>query len=59
MTYQYSFPKEIEFLVSPVVDKRGLSKDNWYLDENSIRIVMDEVRKFGIYFADKIVKLLV
>ena len=58
LTYQYSFPTEIEFFVAPVPDKRGITKDNWYLDTDSARIVMEEVKKIGSYFGDKIERLM-
>src|SRR5690606_20390252 len=32
MTYQTVFPKNINFYVTSVVDNRGISKDNWFLD---------------------------
>lgn len=54
LTYQYSFPAETEFMVAPVPDQRGITKDNWCLDANCARIVMEEVRKIGSYFDDKI-----
>jgi len=58
LSYQYSFPTGVEFLVAPVPDRRGIAKDNWYLDANSARIVMEEVKKIGSYFGDKIDRLL-
>lgn len=54
MTYQFVFPRDINFYVSPVVDKRGISKDNWFRKEEGIRAVMSETSKIGTYFADKI-----
>lgn len=56
LTYQSVFPIDINFYVSSVIDKRGISKDNWFLNEDSIRIVMNEVTKIGNYFEDKISK---
>ncbi|CAG7639141.1 YdcF family protein [Paenibacillus allorhizosphaerae] len=43
LTYQTVFPKETEFFVSPVIDKTGISKDNWFLSEDGIRRIMTEV----------------
>lgn len=57
LTYQIHFPAETTFFVSPVVDKTGITKDNWYLDENKIMYVMDEVEKIGRYMRD-FIKLL-
>ncbi len=56
LTYRSVFPLDIHFCVSPVVDNRGISKANWFLDEDSISIVMDEVVKIGTYFRDEIPK---
>ncbi|OLS02008.1 YdcF family protein [Tissierella creatinophila] len=56
LTYKSVFPSGVNFYICPVIDKRGISKENWTLNENSIRIVMNEVVKIGIYFEDKINK---
>ena len=58
LTYQYCFPTGTEFFVSPVPDKKGITKNNWCLDNDSVHIVMEEVRKIGTYFTDKIEHLL-
>jgi uncharacterized SAM-binding protein YcdF (DUF218 family) len=50
LTYQTDFPREILFYVSPVIDKTGTTKDNWFLDENKIKYVMNELEKVGKYF---------
>lgn len=50
LTYQSVFPKGIEFFVADVPDKREIRKDNWFLDEEKIKIVMGEVAKIGKYF---------
>lgn len=54
LTYKSIFPSNINFYVSTIIDKRGISKDNWFLNEDSISIVMNEVVKIGSYFEDKI-----
>ena len=56
LTYRSVFPLDINFCVSPVIDRRGISKGNWFLNEDSISIVMDEVVKIGTYFRDEIPK---
>ena len=56
MTYQSVFPQYINFFVSPVIDRRGISKENWFLNKESIEIVMNEACKIGNYFKDKIPK---
>ncbi|GIP37099.1 hypothetical protein J31TS4_03790 [Paenibacillus sp. J31TS4] len=50
MTYQTVFPREIKFMVSPVMDNRQIGRDNWFLDEDKIKNVMKEVQKIGSYF---------
>lgn len=53
LTYQIDF-KETTFLVRPVTDKTGTTKDNWFLDEKRINFVMKELTKVGQYFAHHI-----
>jgi len=50
LTYQVEFPEEVDFFVSPVTDKTGTTRDNWYLDEKKISYVMNEMTKIGQYF---------
>ncbi|MFC7680772.1 YdcF family protein [Paenibacillus sp. GCM10028914] len=50
LTYQFIFPKTTVFQVSPVVDKTGITKDNWFQEQSSIDIVMNELEKVGKYF---------
>ncbi|MDF2672320.1 MAG: hypothetical protein K0R09_585 [Clostridiales bacterium] len=50
LTYQAMFPKDIEFYVASVPDNRDIKKDNWFLDDKKIRLVMGEVVKIGKYF---------
>lgn len=54
LTYKSIFPKDMNFYVSPVIDERKVSKNNWYLDNKKIHLVMSEVVKIGRYFEDKI-----
>lgn len=56
LTYQSMFPKNTDFFVASVPDKRDITKDNWYLDEEKIKIVMGEVVKIGKYFEPYIKK---
>jgi len=56
LTYQSVFPSNINFYIALIIDKRGISNDNWFLNEDSISIVMNEVVKIGSYFEDKILK---
>ena len=57
LTYQIIFPKETVFYVSPVIDKTGTSKDNWFLDEVKINYVMNELEKVGKYFRPAIYRV--
>ncbi|MDH5164548.1 YdcF family protein [Heyndrickxia oleronia] len=52
LCYQAEFPKNTEFIVSPVVDRYGITKDNWFLSEIGINRIMTEVEKIGKYFGD-------
>ncbi len=54
LTYQSVFPLSINFYVSTVIDNRGISKDNWFLNEVGVNMVMNETVKIGRYFEDKI-----
>ncbi len=56
LTYRTVFPLNINFYISPIIDKRGITKDNWFQNEDSISIVMSEIVKIGNYFRDKIPK---
>jgi uncharacterized SAM-binding protein YcdF (DUF218 family) len=49
LTYQAIFPPEVAFAVSPIIDNRNIRKDNWYLDEQKIHFVFEELRKIGTY----------
>lgn len=52
LCYQSEFPRETEFLVSPVIDRYGITKENWFLSEVGISRIMTEVEKIGKYFGD-------
>ena len=56
LTFQVEFPSGIEFFVSPVTDKTGITRENWYLDEQRINHVMNELTKVGQYFKHHIPK---
>lgn len=57
LTYQSVFPKYVEFYVAPVIDKRNITKENWYLSKERTKIVMGEVAKIGKYMVDVIPEL--
>ncbi|MGG2028031.1 YdcF family protein [Gottfriedia sp. S16(2024)] len=50
LCYQTEFPVETEFIVSPVTDRFGITKDNWNLSEIGISRIMSEVEKIGKYY---------
>ncbi|MEE6451117.1 YdcF family protein [Gottfriedia acidiceleris] len=52
LSYQSEFPKETEIIVSPVIDRYGITKENWYLSEIGINRITSEVEKIGKYFRD-------
>jgi uncharacterized SAM-binding protein YcdF (DUF218 family) len=54
MTYQTVFPKKIHFMVVTVMDKREIGRENWFLEEEKIKLVMSEVEKIGKYFGHHI-----
>ncbi len=41
-------------MVSTITDNRGIDKDNWFLDEGKIKLVMNELEKIGKYFGNHI-----
>ncbi|MFA6161205.1 MAG: YdcF family protein [Patescibacteria group bacterium] len=51
LTYQTAFSSEVEYIVCPIIDDRDVRKDNWFLDDAKIEMVMSEVVKVGQYFA--------
>lgn len=55
LTYQYVFPKTVDFYVCPIVDTSGITKDSWQNNQDFVNIVMGEVMKIGDYFRDKII----
>ena len=48
LTYQTEFPNETEFFISPVIDRTGLTKENWFLSEDGISRTMTEVEKISV-----------
>ncbi|AZN41349.1 YdcF family protein [Paenibacillus albus] len=57
LTYQLVFPKETVFYVRPVIDKTGITRDNWFHTENKIKCVMNELEKVGKYFRPAILQI--
>jgi len=56
LTYATVFPSKMKILVSPVIDNKNIKRDNWYLDESKICVVMNEVVKIGKYFENHILE---
>ncbi|KIL37802.1 hypothetical protein SD70_30665 [Gordoniibacillus kamchatkensis] len=54
LTYQTVFPTETKFFIAPVIDKTGITRNNWFLSEEGIRRIMTEVEKIGKYFGHHI-----
>ncbi len=54
LTYQSRFPANITFYVYPIIDDTGISKSNWYMCKEKTEMVMQEVRKIGLYFEEEI-----
>ena len=52
LCYQAVFPKDCEFLISPCVDRYGITKENWFSTEIGVNRVMEEVKKIGTYFGE-------
>lgn len=48
MTYEHVFPSA-NIMIAPT-DTKGITKDNWFTNENGVKIVMDELEKLGKYF---------
>lgn len=57
LTYKFVFPVSTEFIVCPIPDKRNITRENWFLDQEKIDKVMGEVEKIGKYFREKITAL--
>lgn len=58
LTYKINFPKATQFIVQPIVDGKGLTKDDWMHHEEHRHIVLSEVAKIGQYFPAHLDKLL-
>ncbi|MCB2295495.1 YdcF family protein [Clostridium algoriphilum] len=58
LTYQLAFPLSVDFYVSTVTDKTGVTKDNWFLNSEYTSLIMGEIVKIGEYFKDEIPNLI-
>lgn len=50
LTYKSIFPKSVKFIVQPLIYGENITKDNWFLSDDKINLVMGEVVKIGKYF---------
>jgi len=57
LTYKLNFPKTTEIIVQPIVDGKGITKDNWIYSDDKRNRVMNEVMKIGKYFENHIADL--
>ncbi|MFA6198598.1 MAG: YdcF family protein [Patescibacteria group bacterium] len=57
LTYQAAFSSKIEYIICPIIDDRDVRRDNWFLDEKKIELVMGEMEKIGKYFVKRITQL--
>ncbi|WP_326407614.1 YdcF family protein [Sporolactobacillus sp. THM19-2] len=57
LTYQIHFRHTL-FYVSPIVDRTGITKQNWFLDDHRIHVVMKEMEKTGKYMRHYISRML-
>ncbi|GAA3406088.1 hypothetical protein ACFFNY_25665 [Paenibacillus hodogayensis] len=54
-TTEWEFLRDIGLSLGvPVIDRTGITKDNWFLEEDKIKRVMTEVEKIGSYFGQHI-----
>jgi len=49
MTAKNFLPANIKFCFCPIVDERGISKDNWWKNDAAKNRVLDEIRRIGEY----------
>ncbi|MCF7906344.1 YdcF family protein [Patescibacteria group bacterium] len=53
MTARKFLPKNIKLFFYPITDERNITKNNWYKNENSEFIVLNEIKKIGEYSLTK------
>ncbi|MCF7795490.1 YdcF family protein [Patescibacteria group bacterium] len=49
MTARKFLPKNIKLFFYPIIDERNITKNNWYKNENSKFIVLNELKNIGEY----------
>ena len=54
MTYQIHMDDTIDFCVSPIIDERNISSENWFKDDSKKKLVLSELYKIGTYFVQNI-----
>ena len=58
LSYKMHFPKDVKFIVQPIIDGKEIRKDNWFLFQDKTNRVMSEVVKIGKYFEEHMLKLI-
>ena len=54
LTYQTAFAIKTQFIICPIFDERNIRRDNRFLDQKRIDVVLKEVEKIGKYFGKHI-----
>lgn len=54
MTYQIHMDDSVDFCVSPIIDERNISSENWFEDDHKKKLVLSELFKIGTYFNQNI-----
>ena len=44
----------VDFCVSPIIDERNISSENWFEDDHKKKLVLSELFKIGTYFNQNI-----
>ncbi|WP_414052581.1 YdcF family protein [Macrococcus animalis] len=50
MTFEQYFIQEIPLFFHPMQDSRKITKINWHLDTSKRNIILNEIKKIGVYF---------
>ncbi|QOR35179.1 YdcF family protein [Clostridium sp. 'deep sea'] len=58
LSYKMYFPKDVKFIVQPIIDGKEIRKNNWFLFQDKTSRVMSEVVKIGKYFEEHMSKLI-
>jgi uncharacterized SAM-binding protein YcdF (DUF218 family) len=53
MTVRNFLSKDLKIFFYPIIDERNITKNNWYKNENSKLIILDELKKIAEYSLNK------